>query len=44
LKAAFPRYVTTTEEVGRAMLALAARGAPEPVLENEDLRALARGR
>ena len=34
-----PRYVTTTEHVGRAMLAVAARGAPKPVLENEDINA-----
>ncbi len=40
-QAVFPRWVTTTEKVGRAMLAVARRGAPRPVLENPDLNALA---
>ena len=35
----FPRYVTTTERLGRAMLAVARRGAPKPVLENDDINA-----
>jgi hypothetical protein len=34
---AFPKYVTTTECVGRAMLKLAKRGAPKPVIENQDI-------
>ncbi|HEU4405294.1 MAG TPA: NAD(P)H-binding protein [Polyangiaceae bacterium] len=38
-----PKYVTTTEEVGRAMLEVARRGAPKRVLENDDIRALGRG-
>ena len=38
LRRALPRYVTTTEQVGRAMIAAAARGSP-PVLENEDINA-----
>ena len=42
LKALFPKYVTTTEEVGRAMLEVARRGAPKRVLENADISALAR--
>ena len=37
LYAAAPRYVTTTAQVGRAMLAVAKRGAPAPVLENSDI-------
>jgi len=37
LRAWFPAYVTTTEEVGRAMLAVARHGAPNPVLENRDI-------
>jgi len=37
LYAAAPKYVTTTTQVGRAMLAVAKRGAPVPVLENSDI-------
>jgi uncharacterized protein YbjT (DUF2867 family) len=33
----FPKYVTTTEQVGRAMLKIARQGAPKPVLENLDI-------
>jgi hypothetical protein len=36
----FPKYVTTTEQVGRAMLHAARRGAPKPVLENADINRL----
>jgi uncharacterized protein YbjT (DUF2867 family) len=32
-----PEYVTTTEEVGRAMLAVAKRGYPRPILEMADI-------
>lgn len=39
LSALFPKYVTTTEQVGRAMLAVAKRGHPTPVVENEVIRA-----
>ncbi len=39
LRRASPRYVTTTEQVGRAMLAVAARGASHEVLENADINA-----
>jgi uncharacterized protein YbjT (DUF2867 family) len=35
-----PDYVTTTEQVGRAMLAVARRGAPKRVLENADINRL----
>jgi uncharacterized protein YbjT (DUF2867 family) len=38
LKALFPRYVTTTEDVGRAMLRVAKQGHPSSILENDDLR------
>jgi uncharacterized protein YbjT (DUF2867 family) len=34
-KLLFPKYVTTTECVGRAMLKVAKRGAPKSVLENQ---------
>ena len=37
-----PRYVTTTEEVGRAMLRVAREGAPKRLLENVDIVALGR--
>jgi hypothetical protein len=36
-KLLFPKYVTTTECVGRAMLNVAKRGAPKPVPENQDI-------
>ncbi len=31
-----PKYVTTTEEIGRAMLGVAKRGYPKKILESED--------
>jgi uncharacterized protein YbjT (DUF2867 family) len=37
LKALLPKYVTTTEQVGRAMIGIAKRGAPKHVLENQDI-------
>ena len=39
LRRAAPRYVTTTEHMGRAMIAVAAGGSPKPVLENADINA-----
>jgi len=42
-KALFPKYVTTTELLGRAMLQVAKHGAPKHILENQDLAGLARG-
>jgi uncharacterized protein YbjT (DUF2867 family) len=42
LRLLFPRSVTTTENVGRAMLEAARRGAPKPYLENADINDLAR--
>jgi len=41
VRALAPGAVTTTEKVGRAMLAVAKRGAPAPVVENRDINALA---
>ena len=35
-----PNQVTTTEVVGRAMLAVAKRGAPKPILRTSDINAL----
>ena len=37
LRTMFPKYVTTTELVGRAMICVAKRGAPKRLLENEDI-------
>jgi uncharacterized protein YbjT (DUF2867 family) len=33
----FPQYVTTTEQIGRAMLIVAKQGAPKSILENSDI-------
>jgi hypothetical protein len=35
-----PKYVTSSDELARAMLAVAKHGAPKPILETKDLRAL----
>jgi uncharacterized protein YbjT (DUF2867 family) len=40
VKAVAPGAVTTTEKVGRAMLAVAKRGAPQPIIENRDMNDL----
>jgi uncharacterized protein YbjT (DUF2867 family) len=40
-KRLFPRYVTTTRRLGRAMIEAARRGAPRAVLEVPDINALA---
>ncbi len=37
---AFPQFVTTTEQVGRAMLRVARFGAPKRILETRDINAL----
>ena len=42
--ALLPNQVTTTERVGRAMLAVAKRGAPRSVLEARDINELAKGK
>jgi uncharacterized protein YbjT (DUF2867 family) len=39
-KRLIPKYVTTTEHVGRAMLRVARQGAPKRVLESIDIEAL----
>jgi uncharacterized protein YbjT (DUF2867 family) len=35
-----PKYMTTTEQVGRAMIRVARDGYPRPVLESEDINAV----
>jgi uncharacterized protein YbjT (DUF2867 family) len=35
-----PKYMTTTEQVGRAMIKVARDGFPKPVLESEDINAV----
>ena len=37
LKGRFPKYVTTTEQIGRAMLKIARHGWPKRVLETVDI-------
>ncbi len=39
-KRLFPRYVTTTEQIGRAMLAVAKHGAPKVILGTDDINRL----
>jgi uncharacterized protein YbjT (DUF2867 family) len=40
LKRVFPRSVSTTEQIGRAMIAAARNGAPKAILETEDINRL----
>jgi uncharacterized protein YbjT (DUF2867 family) len=40
LRQRFPRYVTTTEQIGRAMLRVAREGAPKRILESDDINKL----
>lgn len=40
LKRMFPRLITTTEQIGRAMLVVAKRGAPSVILESADINRL----
>ena len=40
LKSTFPQYVTTTEQLGRAMLCVARSGYPRPILESKDINSL----
>jgi len=35
-----PKYVTTTERLGLAMIEVARRGAPKRILESEDINSL----
>jgi uncharacterized protein YbjT (DUF2867 family) len=37
LESHFPKYITTTEKLGRAMIKVARQGAPKAVLENLDI-------
>jgi uncharacterized protein YbjT (DUF2867 family) len=37
LMARFPKYVTTTEQLGRAMIRVARHGSSKPVLESQDI-------
>jgi len=40
LHSAFPNYVLTTEEIGKAMLIAAKRGYPKRIMETTDIRAV----
>ena len=40
LKSAFPNYITTTEQLGRAMLRVAKQGYPHHILETKDIDTL----
>jgi uncharacterized protein YbjT (DUF2867 family) len=40
LQWALPKYVTTTQQLGRAMLHVARAGAPKCILESEDINAM----
>jgi hypothetical protein len=40
LRKLLPKYVTTTEVLGRAMIKAARDGAPKNVLESQDINAL----
>jgi uncharacterized protein YbjT (DUF2867 family) len=41
LKRLIPRYVTTTVEIGRAMIGVAASGYPKPILSTQDINRVA---
>jgi len=41
LKALFPRAITSTDQVARAMIAVARDGAPKKLLQNSDINAIA---
>jgi uncharacterized protein YbjT (DUF2867 family) len=40
LRWTFPNHVLTTAEIGQAMLAVVRQGAPKPILESKDIRAI----
>ncbi|HEY2899774.1 MAG TPA: epimerase [Polyangia bacterium] len=42
LRFVFPRSMTTTENIGRAMLVVAKRGAPKPIIESAEIDKLAK--
>jgi len=41
LRRAFPNLILTTDQIGRAMLAVARNGAPKRILESKDINAIA---
>lgn len=43
LKAAFPKYVTTNDRVGQAMLEVARKGFSKPIVTNADINVIAAG-
>ena len=43
LRRTLPNHILATDEIGRAMLIVARDGAPKPILESRDIRALLRG-
>lgn len=40
IKKIFPKYITTTRQIGQAMLALVRKGAPKRILESADINEL----
>ena len=40
LKGRLPKYITTTEQLGRAMITVAKNGYPKPILESLDINAV----
>lgn len=40
LRAVLPKYVTTTEQIGRAMIKAARDGAPNPIVETSNINSL----
>jgi hypothetical protein len=42
IRTVFPDFVTTTENVGRAMIRVAAHGAPTKILRTPDINRIAR--
>ena len=40
LRRTFPNQILATDEIGRAMILVAGHGAPKPILESRDIRAL----
>lgn len=41
VRRAMPGYISTTEQIGRAMLIVARKGAPKPILESRDIVSIA---
>jgi hypothetical protein len=44
LRRVMPGYISTTEQIGRAMLIVAKKGAPKPILESRDIVKIAAGK